>query len=279
MTETGRTFVLNCYTDMFYPNPIVLKGDNIVVPTSILEEIQEQEHSTHFIFSLKTVSGGSSNPITCKAIEFSHDSTLSGNVYIPQWMQQTLLLSPGDCVSISMVSSELPKGTKVTVQPQDSLFLTLDNHKSVLEQALVDFNTLTTNTSIIISHEGEDYGIQITDVVSSIDHAASKSVSIIDTDLEVEFLPPIDYIEFKPSDWPESEEWPLPVGVFIKEERHINPKEYVLSNGKVVVIRPKRILPVIPNVSLAESNDSDSSDESPKKSFVPFSGKGYRLGS
>lgn len=265
---TGRTFVLNCYTDTFYPTTTVLKGDNIIVPSKILEEIQELEDNTVFMFSLKNNVNNNSNSISCKALEFSHDPSISGNVYIPQWMQQTLLLNVGDCISISLMTERLAKGTKITVQPQDSLFLTLEDHKAILEKSLIDFNTLTANTSIIITHDNEDYGILISNV-----EPGNESISIIDTDLEVDFLPPIDYIEFKPNDWPDDEEWPLPPGVFIKEEKLIDPKEYVLSDGRVIVIKPKPR-----NIVISNNTNTEKSSDSSGKSFVPFSGKGYRLG-
>ena len=270
---TSRTFVLNCYTDTFYPNPTVLKGDNIIVPTKILEEIQELEDNNVFIFSVTNTSNNNVSSISCKAVEFSHDPSLSGNVYIPQWMQQTLLLNLGDCVNVSLLTQQLEKGTKITVQPQDSLFLILDNHKEILEKSLKDFNTLTSNTSIIISYDDEDYGIQITDVEPN-----NGSISIIDTDLEVDFLPPIDYIEFKPSDWPEDESWPLPHGVFIQEERLTDPKQYILSNEKIVTVKPIIKNIVLPSASLIETTNDVPNTES-NKPFVPFSGKGYRLGS
>ncbi len=269
-----RTFVLNCYTDTFYPTLTTLKGDNIIVPAKILEEIQELEDNTIFMFSLKNTTNNNINSITCKALEFSHDPSLSGNVYIPQWMQQTLLLNIGDCITISLITDKLEKGTKITVQPQDSLFLTLENHKSILEKSLMDFNTLTSNTSIIISYNDEDYGIQISSVEPN-----NKSISIIDTDLEVEFLPPIDYIEFKPNDWPDDEEWPLPPGVFIKEEKLIDPKQYILSDGRNITIKPKQKNIVIPNINNNKNNIIlDNSSEKSNNTFVPFSGKGHRLG-
>jgi hypothetical protein len=85
---------------------------------------------------------------------------------------------------------------------------------------------------------------------------------MVDTDVAVEFLPPLDYVEEKPSDWPEAEQWPLGTGVFIKEEIRADPKVYVLSDGRRVSLTPA------PAPAPARERGA----------FVPFSGKGHRLG-
>ena len=173
-------------------------------------------------------------------------------------------------------------GTKVILQAIDSLFLTLENHKLILENSIKNFSTLTGNTTIIINIEEYDLTVEIfvKDLYDENDNLI-KHANIISTDLQVEFLPPMDYVEPKPEDWPLSEDWPLPHGIYIKQEiskqsSSDGNKRYILSNGKEIVIQHKRFNNIqIKNNASKRDDKDDSSDRSEK--FVPFSGKGYSL--
>jgi len=243
-----------CRSAVFNPDGKVLRGDNIIVPQEVLEDIQDLERDV-YRFTVKSTAAGSRS-VCCRVGEFSPGSPQC--VYLPAWMIQNLYLNEAhDEVEVQLLESVVDTAERIVVQPHDSIFLTLDDHKAVLERALGDFGALTAGTSISVHHEGEDYSLSV--VALDPPH---QFVSMVDTDVAVEFLPPLDYVEEKPSDWPEAEQWPLGTGVFIKEEIRADPKVYVLSDGRRVSLTPA------PAPAPARERGA----------FVPFSGKGHRLG-
>ena len=266
-----KTWVLSCFHDVFSPNATNLEGDNVIVPQRILEDIQDIERA-EYRFVVKR--GLGSQTICCKVEEFC--PTNDSNIYMPSWMMHNLYLNDMDEVTISLLESEISIAKKIIVQPHDSVFLTLQNHKSVLEESLKKFSTLTVGTSISISHNEEAFSLSVVGL-----DPAHQYVSLIDTDVEVEFMPPLDYVEMKPDDWPASEQWPLDPGVYIKEEIHKDPKEYVLSNEKRIIVKPPTPSPPPVTVSPPRSfltASSGGTEQKQETKFVPFSGKGNRLG-
>ena len=263
-----NTWTLTCLNAVFNPNGKSLHGDNIIVPQQILEEIQNIER-TKYQFVIKNASETQS--ICCRVEEFCPGDDMQ--VYMPAWIMHNLYLNDMDEIKLSLLDSEIHPAKKIVVQPHDSIFLTLDDHKSVLENSLKSFSSLTTGTSISVHHDGEEYPLSIIAV-----EPTHQFVSLIDTDVEVEFMPPLDYVEVKPSDWPESEQWPLDPGVYIKEEICTTPKEYVLSNGKRIVVKPPT--PPPPPAPIPRPAPAPLPETQPDENkFVAFSGKGNRLGS
>ena len=273
---TQLKWTLTGYNNAFNPTQTELLGDRVIVPQSILQKINDKglEPSTFNI----CINGNLSTTICATIIEFNPAE--ENNIYMPDWIFENLYLNIGDPVNIELLMKPLQKATKIKVQPHDSMFLTLNDHKMLLEQALTSFNTLTQNSIITLSILTQQYSITILEIFPN-----DKFVSVIDTDLEVEFLPPIDYVETKPDDWPHDEEWPLPPNVYISEEKQTNPKHYILSNGKIIKIRPpsppkiNKIIQQPQNVSENARQNTPPNDKTQNPStFVPFSGKGYRLG-
>ncbi|KAJ3089259.1 ubiquitin fusion degradation protein [Quaeritorhiza haematococci] len=118
-------------------------------------------------------------------LEFIADE---GKAYVPQWMMQTLLLNEGDIIRIKSVSLQL--GTFVKIQPQSVDFLDITDPKAVLENALRNFSTLTEGDIITIQYNKKLYDILVMET-----KPAKKGISIIETDLEVDFAPPLGYVE------------------------------------------------------------------------------------
>ncbi|CAG8464054.1 3626_t:CDS:2 [Paraglomus occultum] len=123
-----------------------------------------------------------------------------GRAYLPHWMMQTLLLEPGDLLEIK--NADLQLGSYVKIQPQTPDFLDISDPKAVLENALRNFSTLTKGDVIQISYNEKIYEIMVLEVRSKPDlyqeHPPSDGVSIVETDLEVDFAPPLGYVEPKP---------------------------------------------------------------------------------
>ncbi|KAG4155636.1 hypothetical protein ERO13_D03G123550v2 [Gossypium hirsutum] len=112
----------------------------------------------------------------CGVLEFVADE---GLMYLPHWMMENLLLEEGDIVLVK--SASLAKATYVKLQPHTMDFLDISNPKAILEITLRSYSCLTV-------------------------------VSVIETDCEVDFAPPLDYKEFeKPAPSLHSNKRPLEV--------------------------------------------------------------------
>ena len=132
---------------------------------------------------------------------------------------QNMLLSEGDIVQVK--SATLPKGTYVKLQPHTKDFLDISNPKAVLvldflflahnclitvmnlnnkgflknyrlETTLRNFSCLTVGDNIMVAYNNKKYYIDI------IEAKPSSAITIIETDCEVDFAPPLDYKEPEP---------------------------------------------------------------------------------
>ncbi|KAI9311985.1 ubiquitin fusion degradation protein UFD1-domain-containing protein [Dichotomocladium elegans] len=114
-----------------------------------------------------------------------------GRAYLPQWMMETLGLEPNDLLEIK--NTTLPLGSFVKLQPQSTDFLDISDPRAVLENALRNFSTLTLGDIIEINYNAKVYAIKVLDVKPNFeDHSG---ISIVETDLEVDFAPPVGYVE------------------------------------------------------------------------------------
>jgi len=242
---------LSCYTDVVLESPLI--GDKVKLPTEILNQIMQSESND----LLQTDQSESSNneesrikfPITFmikgdKSIKEMVVSVLEFNsepnmIYVPQWIFHNLYpLEFGDMITISLYSGgttdvTIPKGQFVKFRPHNYEFLQINNHKEILEEELKNYGLLNLHSTISFEFCTLQFNLDI------IELNPAKVVDIIDTDLVVDFEPPVDYIE------PPPESSPLP-----------------------------------PSPSLSSSSEPllESPPEQSEQEFVPFSGKGYRLG-
>lgn len=103
-------------------------------------------------------------------------------------MMKTLGVEEGSLVTIK--STSLPLGKFVKIQPQSVDFLDVSDPKAVLERAFRSFSTLTQGDIISISYNDKLYDILVMEA-----KPGGKGISIIETDLEVDFAPPVGYVE------------------------------------------------------------------------------------
>jgi ubiquitin fusion degradation protein 1 len=103
---------------------------------------------------------------------------------------ETLRLEPGDLLQVK--STNLPLGSFIKLQPQDSSFLEISDPKAVLENAFRNFSCLTKGDIFTFSYNDNVYSIGVLEVKPEQD---SKAICTIETDLSVDFAPPIGYQE------------------------------------------------------------------------------------
>lgn len=128
-----------------------------------------------------------------------------GVVHLPYWMMKTLRLNEGDPIRIT--GTELPKGKLVKLQAQSVHFLEISDHRAVcvchvfawtpslifllrLEQALRNFTALTQGDIIEICYNSIVFGLLVMETTPG-----GGGISVLDTDLEVDFAAPVGYVE------------------------------------------------------------------------------------
>lgn len=96
----------------------------------------------------------------------------------------------GDMIQIRTTSLELAKMVKL--QPQSVNFLEISDPKAVLEKAFRNFATLTKGDIFNFEYNDEVYDVAVLDVKPETD---KMGVSMIETDVSVDFAPPVGYVE------------------------------------------------------------------------------------
>lgn len=157
-------------------------GDKILMPSSALQRLTMMHVQYPMMFKI-------SNPRAkrtshCGVMEFSADE---GKVYLPQWMMQNLIIEEGSMIMIRNV--QLPKGRFVKFRPHSKDFLDISNPRAVLEKQLRLHSCVTKGDVLMFTYVGRQYYIDIMEV------RPADAVSIIETDMEVDFDAPVDYVE------------------------------------------------------------------------------------
>ncbi|GJM90392.1 hypothetical protein PR202_ga06669 [Eleusine coracana subsp. coracana] len=180
----GSTFehTYRCYPASFIDKPQLESGDKIIMPPSALDRLASLHIEYPMLFEVHNAAAERTSH--CGVLEFIAEE---GMIYMPYWMMQNLLLQEGDMVFIK--NANLPKGTYVKLQPHTTDFLDISNPKAILEKTLRNYSCLTTGDSIMVAYNNKKYYIDI------VETKPSHAISIIETDCEVDFAPPLDYKE------------------------------------------------------------------------------------
>lgn len=102
----------------------------------------------------------------------------------------TLGFQVGDLVQIK--STDLPSAALVKLQPQDVSFLEISDPKAVLETAFRNFSTLTQGDIFSFKYNDTIYDVAVLEVKPT---SEKKGVSMLETDVEVDFAAPLGYKE------------------------------------------------------------------------------------
>ncbi|KAJ7978533.1 Ubiquitin fusion degradation protein 1-like [Quillaja saponaria] len=171
-----------CYPASFIEKPQLESGDKIIMPPSALDRLASLHIDYPMLFELRN--DAAERVSHCGVLEFIAEE---GMIYMPYWMMENMLLQEGDVVRVKNVT--LPKGKYVKLQPHTKDFLDISNPKAILETTLRNFSCLTTGDSIMVAYNNKKYYIDI------IETKPANAISIIETDCEVDFAPPLDYKE------------------------------------------------------------------------------------
>jgi ubiquitin fusion degradation protein 1 len=105
---------------------------------------------------------------------------------------QTLLLEPGDLLQIK--STDLPPGQFTKLQAQSTSFLDISDPKAVLENAFRNFSCLTKGDVFTFAYNDQTYEMA---VLETRPQTEKNAISVLETDLEVDFATPVGYEEPK----------------------------------------------------------------------------------
>lgn len=180
--ETSFEQTYLCYPASFIDKPQLESGDKIILPPSALDRLAYLHIDFPMLFELRN--DATKRVSHCGVLEFIAEE---GMIYMPHWMMENLLLQEGDAVQVK--NTALPKGTYVKLQPHTKDFLDISNPKAILEKTLRNFSCFTTGDSIMVAYNNKKYYIDI------IETKPTSAISIIETDCEVDFAPPLDFKE------------------------------------------------------------------------------------
>ncbi len=159
-------------------------SNKIILPSTILREISkytEIEYPLHFRIN--------NSEILFTPSEFKE---FNEDVFIPQHFIDNLGIEIGSQIKLTLLNYKIDKGNFIKIKPHTSNFLEIMDPKHFLENHLTKrYTTLSKGQTIIIPNENSNILIDI------LECEPSNTISIIDTDLEVDFEAPWDYVEPK----------------------------------------------------------------------------------
>lgn len=164
-------------------------GGKVILPQSALNKLTMLNISYPMLFELASEETGLKTH--GGVLEFTAEE---GRAYLPQWMMETLAIDPGALLKVTNTNLEL--GSFVRIEPQTTEFLNISDPKAVLENALRNYATLTIDDIFQISYNDKIYPIKVLEVKPVTE---SQSICVVETDLEVDFAPPLGYVEPTPT--------------------------------------------------------------------------------
>ncbi|KAF2490483.1 ubiquitin fusion-degradation protein [Lophium mytilinum] len=178
-----------CYPIAMLPGPEredANHGGKVFLPPSALDKLTRLHITYPMLFEL--INGAKDGKQThAGVLEFIAEE---GKIYLPYWLMQTLEVEPGDLLQVK--STDLPLGTFIKLQPQSPSFLEISDPKAVLENAFRNFACLTTGDIFTFSYNDNVYSIAVLETKPVSD---KKAICTLETDLSVDFAPPVGYKE------------------------------------------------------------------------------------
>lgn len=265
----GGTAANGAFTRQFRSFPVSFidrsdleRGDKIVLPPSALDTLARLNIAYPMVFQIESRAGKKTH---CGVQEFIAEE---GHANIPYWLMQNLAATEGEMLTIR--NATLEKGTYVKFQPQTSDFLDIANPKAVLEATLRNFTCLTQGDSIAIAYNDKTYYINVLEV------APGEAISIVETDVNVDFAPAADAKEEEERQRAAGEKAAGAAG----GQKASNWRPGQTSDGVDPAERLKKRLERFKTPGAgadSESDSSDSSDEDDAPKAVSFPGSGRSL--
>ena len=183
--------MLRIHPSFTYERPDLEKGNKVLLPSRILGQITDEYHGNMpypMVFSISTLR--SMKTVYVGVLEFVAPED---SVICPFWLFNELKLNDGEMVRVGIVDF-LPKANFAKLRPHKTAFIDLPDPRTVLEFHLRNFVCLSKDETICINYMGKNYYLDILELKPENHYNAGI---IIDTDLSIDFAPPLDYVEPK----------------------------------------------------------------------------------
>ncbi|KAI9716947.1 MAG: hypothetical protein M1812_005096 [Candelaria pacifica] len=177
-----------CYPVAMLPGPDrdhANHGGKVFLPPSALDKLTRLHITYPMLFEL--INGAKERMTHAGVLEFIAEE---GKIYLPFWVMQTLLLEPGDLLQIK--STDLPSGQFIKLQAQSTAFLDISDPKAVLENAFRNFSCLTKGDVFTFLYNDQTFEMAVLETKPDTEKHA---IGVLETDLEVDFAPPVGYVE------------------------------------------------------------------------------------
>lgn len=161
------------------------------MPPSALDKLTRLHITYPMLFELEN--GAVDRTSHAGVLEFIAEE---GRCYLPYWTMQTLNLEAGDLLHVR--STDLPPGSFVKLQPQSTEFLSkISDPKAVLEKAFRDYSCLTRHDIFTFTYNNDTFAIEVLETKP--ESGLNGAISVLETDLEVDFAAPVGYEEPTPT--------------------------------------------------------------------------------
>jgi len=223
-----------------------LKSSNkILLPPSVLYALNQQQNlNDNSIMFFKVTNKEMQFGIVCGVHEFSAPP---GICHVPFHIMNNIGIREGQQVEIEKICPV--QGTYMKLRPHKTEFINLSNPKAVLERIMSkDYPVVSQGQTIEINYED----LKCKYLIDIIETNPANIISIVNTDINIDFDQPLDYVESPPQ--PKYSPPPSPIAEIPSPGSQQNK--------------------IISRTTQLKSMQSPTS-----KQFVPFSGQGNKLGS
>ncbi|KAM0909047.1 hypothetical protein ACQ4PT_015102 [Festuca glaucescens] len=191
-------------------------GNRVVMPQSALDRLGSVEVEYPLLFRIHNTRTLETSHVGVQ--EFVADE---GFVHVPTHTMARLGLQAGEDVDggqlVLLTCTSLPKATYLKLQPHTSDFLRVKYPKKLLEHNFARYSCMTVGDTVTVTEGDARY---LLDVVEA---KPAHAVSTLETDCEVDFLPPLDYQEPAPAPPRASAAW-------------TSTKEFTVGPGEVATV-------------------------------------------
>ena len=234
-------FSFTCSTQPEELTKRLRSSNKILLPPSVLYELNQQDLGDNIMFfkvSNKEMQFG----IVCGVHEFSAPP---GICHVPFHIMNNIGIREGQEVEIEKICPV--QGTYMKLRPHKTEFINLSNPKAILERIMSrDYPVVSQGQTIELNYKDLDCKYRI-DIVET---NPAEIISIVNTDINIDFDQPLDYVE------------PPPQPKYSPPQKPLSPISETPQNK------------IISRETQLKSMQSPTT-----KQFVPFSGQGNKLGS
>ncbi|CAL4951451.1 unnamed protein product [Urochloa decumbens] len=158
------------------------------MPPSALDRLNRLNITYPMQFQIQNPASGTPELAThCGVLEFVADE---GYIHMPGRLMARLGVQEEGMVLVRSV--KLPTATYVKLRPHTTDFLGVSHHKELLEYNFRKFQCLTAGETIAVAEGDRRFYLDL------LEARPADAVCTIDTDCEVDFAPPLDYVEPPP---------------------------------------------------------------------------------